>query len=381
MATAFALDPIEVRPLRRVTPRFYHPELDCLRFLAFFGVFWFHTLPPESTYYANRHFPLPALWASLSRSGSFGVDLFFLLSAFLITELLLREKEQTGAVHLRWFYLRRILRIWPLYLLGVLIASLLPIIYRDQVFPLKYLIAFLLLSGNWIISFAGFPLSAMNPLWSVSFEEQFYLLWPLVVSKVKRRRSLVLVAAVLTMAAMAARLLLLRYGRHSDTTIFTNTIARLDPIAWGIATAVLFRNRPIVISPLARAAICGAGIAVWLMAGHAFALTRSFMLAGYPAMTLGAWLIFISVFGMTFAPRWLRYLGKISYGLYVWHLLALFLTLKLLGGFPHTARSFIVFWCLGLALTIVTSALSYRFLETPLLRLKERFALVKSRPV
>ena len=100
--------------------RFYQPELDCLRFFAFFAVFIFHTFPHEADYYSARHIPFAALIASVSRAGSFGVDLFFLLSAYLISQLLLREKEAFGHVSLKAFYLRRILRIWPLYFLGYL---------------------------------------------------------------------------------------------------------------------------------------------------------------------------------------------------------------------------------------------------------------------
>jgi peptidoglycan/LPS O-acetylase OafA/YrhL len=153
--------------------RFYHPELDCLRFFAFFAVFIFHTLPHETDYYSARNIPFPALIASISRAGSFGVDLFFLLSAYLITELLLREKEAFGRVHLASFYFRRILRIWPLYFLAIFIGVLLTLVDADQHFSAKYVIAFMLLSGNWLQSLVGAPGSVMDSLWSVSFEEQF----------------------------------------------------------------------------------------------------------------------------------------------------------------------------------------------------------------
>src|SRR5437660_1432973 len=104
-------------PKKGKVERFYRPELDCLRFFAFFAVFVYHTLSGEPAYYAARHVPLATLLASAASAGRFGVDLFFLLSAFLITELLVREQEQFGKLDLRSFYLRRILRIWPLYFL------------------------------------------------------------------------------------------------------------------------------------------------------------------------------------------------------------------------------------------------------------------------
>jgi len=99
------------------------------------------------------------------------------------------------------------------------------------------------------------------------------------------------------------------------------------------------------------------------------------------AAGVGALLIFLSAWGSTVAPRWLRYLGKISYGLYVFHDLALYLSLKVFGGFVHNLRAFVGYWCVGLSLTLCMAALSYQFFESPFLRLKERYARVKSRPV
>jgi peptidoglycan/LPS O-acetylase OafA/YrhL len=364
-------------------PRFYRPELDCLRFFAFLAVFVHHTFAHEADYYSARHIPYGAFIASAARAGSFGVDLFFLLSAYLITELLLREKEEFGSVHLRSFYLRRMLRIWPLYFLAVLIGVVLPLLDPNQKFPLRYVAAFLLLAGNWIISLAGFPQSVMNPLWSVSFEEQFYLFWPAVISRARRARTALLASGLLVVVAEVGRLVLLKYARqrHSDVEIFTNTFTRLDPLALGIATAVILRNKQMQLTWLVRSGCVILGVAVWLLAGHYFHLTLAFLLIGYPAMALGSWLIFMSVFGLSVAPRWLRYLGKISYGLYVFHMLALYVAEKLVGGYAGNWGKFILFWWLGLALTMGMAALSYRFYEAPFLRLKERFAFVRSRPV
>ena len=106
-------------------PRFYRPELDGLRFYAFLGVFVCHALPNEAKFYSGMHLPMPWLWAAVVRSGAAGVDLFFVLSAFLITSLLLRERQETGKISLRLFYIRRILRIWPLYFLVVVLGVML----------------------------------------------------------------------------------------------------------------------------------------------------------------------------------------------------------------------------------------------------------------
>ena len=123
---------LDVVPMEaaRTQRRFYQPELDGLRFYAFLGVFICHTLPFEGALYRRFHLPMPWLWGAIAKSGAAGVDLFFALSAFLITSILLREREETGRISLRRFYLRRILRIWPLYFvliaLGVVLAHTMP---------------------------------------------------------------------------------------------------------------------------------------------------------------------------------------------------------------------------------------------------------------
>src|ERR1700690_2343892 len=114
--------------------RFYRPELDALRFFAFLAVFVYHTSPSDPPYYSARHIPCAYLVAAASHAGAFGVDLFFLLSAYLITELLLRERDECGQVHLDSFYVRRILRIWPLYFLGILIAVLVSLVDPHEPF-------------------------------------------------------------------------------------------------------------------------------------------------------------------------------------------------------------------------------------------------------
>jgi peptidoglycan/LPS O-acetylase OafA/YrhL len=377
-----AITEVKSSPNQAKVDRFYRPELDCLRFFAFFGVYVCHTLTGDPAYYAARHVPYPALVAALAFAGRYGVDLFFLLSAYLITELLLREQEQFGKLDLRSFYARRILRIWPLYFLGILIGVVLPLIDPREQFPLKYAVAFALMFGNWMISFAGPVPSVVFSLWSVSFEEQFYLIWPAFIAKAGGK-GLLRACGILLLISSVSRLLFLGYARsvHSEMSIFANTLTRLDPLALGIATAVLLRGKRMTFKWGTRLSLLAAGYALWVAVAYFCHLTLGYVMLGYPAAALGAWLIFIAALGFSPTPGWLRYLGKISYGLYVFHGMALYLAVFLLGGYVHTLKAFVVYWWLGLALTVGMAALSYRYFETPFLRLKERFARVKSRPV
>ena len=106
---------------------FYRPELDILRFGAFLLVFLHHALPHATIDYFTSDYGIfkqaASLLAGIARAGALGVDLFFALSAYLITELLLRERRSHGAIDIRAFYIRRILRIWPLYYFALLILS------------------------------------------------------------------------------------------------------------------------------------------------------------------------------------------------------------------------------------------------------------------
>ena len=98
--------------------------------------------------------------ASAGATGAFGVDLFFVLSAYLITELLLREKELLGTLDLKAFYVRRVLRIWPLYFFFLLLAVGMTYFVAGQQLGWRATLAFTLLSGNWWIVFRGFPSSS-----------------------------------------------------------------------------------------------------------------------------------------------------------------------------------------------------------------------------
>ena len=108
-------------------PRYYRPELDVLRLFAFFMVFLSHVVPGDQTFFARAHIApeIAALIIAASAGGAFGVDLFFALSSFLITSLLLRERKFCGNIDVPRFYVRRILRIWPLYFAFLLSASIL----------------------------------------------------------------------------------------------------------------------------------------------------------------------------------------------------------------------------------------------------------------
>jgi len=140
--------------------RYYRPELDLLRFVAFLLVFLSHVVPGDETFFTGLHVPRPVADAiiAFAAGGSWGVDLFFALSSYLITTILLRERQQIGDVDVVSFYLRRVLRIWPLYVVFLLVVV--PLISLDlpaDDMSGKYLLTFALFVGNWGCVLWGYP--------------------------------------------------------------------------------------------------------------------------------------------------------------------------------------------------------------------------------
>jgi peptidoglycan/LPS O-acetylase OafA/YrhL len=379
--TATAAPP-EVGRRTCLQERFYFPELDSIRFFLFWGVWGYHALPRQENVYTEHHVPaaFASLITSILKAGMASLDVFFILSAFLITELLLREKELRGVPDLKAFYIRRLLRIWPLYFFMIALAGLVSIFDRSQPLGWAYALSFLLFAGNWIMVFRGFPRAEIiGPLWSVSFEEQFYLLWPLVVRRASKRNLIQIATGLLVLAALARLILLLKHT--GGQPIWYNSFARLDSIACGILLAAIFHGRPTLRVGLAtRLVLLLAGISAWLIVGLRCGLldpvpTLLGGMIGYPLMSLGGVAIFLCVLGAAqdglpfLKYAWLVYFGKISYGLYAYHFLGLQLSHHLLTRY-HNAHSWTLSWLCGLAITFSLAVVSFRWLESPFLRLK-----------
>lgn len=373
-------------PARVDGRRFYHPELDILRFFAFFLVFLHHAIPHDPQFWTklglNAH--LASVVAGIGAMGAFGVDVFFALSAYLITELLLRERALIGDLDLKAFYIRRVLRIWPLYFAFLALAAVLTLFVPGQHIGWRTAAAFVFLGGNWWIVFRGFPSSVIFPLWSVSIEEQFYLLWPPIVRKLKAQY-MALFAVALVAVAFAARFYLGTHG-FTESQVWCHTLARLDPIAAGILIAVGLRGESPSLSAIHRVGLVLFGAACLAMAGNYWSikadpLTTSRIMVGYPVVALGAAALLIAVLNSRamLGKSVLVYLGRISYGLYVYHVLGLMISDYSVSHSDSTLVRYALRVSIALAATVIMSAVSYRWLETPFLGLKKKFTHVLSR--
>src|SRR6267154_5717074 len=217
--------------------RFYLPELDGLRFFAFLAVFLSHV----AVFSNGANETKPAIIQIFNMVGRFGVDLFFALSAYLLTVLMIREKDKFGRLDVRAFYMRRMLRIWPLYFTWIATLMLTRHFWSD--YSIGFFVPWNFFAGNFQASVMA--ISTINslvilPLWSLSVEEQFYLIWPLLVRNLTRR-GLVVAGAAIWLLTVCARFELILHGFTPHQIWFTG-FARLGSMAAGILLAALMRH-------------------------------------------------------------------------------------------------------------------------------------------
>jgi peptidoglycan/LPS O-acetylase OafA/YrhL len=373
--------------------KFYHPELDCLRFVAFLSVFIYHL---EEQFHTVMKLNSPGEWMLMCifKSGVFGVDLFFCLSSFLITILLLREHDLRGGIDVRAFWMRRILRIWPLYYLFLILsATIIPYwLQRGQLFG-WHLFNYWFFLGNWDSVAHGFLKSPAGPLWSVSIEEQFYLVWPLLLLIVKPKRIVPLAVAAL----VGANVFRLLHHPPVFNQQWANTLYHVDSIAGGVIGAALNHANRLNLSTLMRFVLLLIG--VFMIPAYFFchgfqAFFDGKDLALYPVSSLCCLLTVVSLYNLkalpwnsVFMKAW-AYLGRISYGLYVFHMLAItWVVLQFYdrgyydGGIMEMfSKVKPAMFASALGLTILLAWASYTFWETPFLKLKKKFTYILSSP-
>jgi peptidoglycan/LPS O-acetylase OafA/YrhL len=381
--------------------RFYRPELDALRFSAFLAVYLCHSIPNDlaATMDHGNGSSYIRLLTAVKDAGNFGVCLFFMLSAFLITELLRRERATYGHIHTGAFYLRRILRIWPLYFGITLIYA-----FAGRYFPAMRMesgrvIAYFLLAGNWYIALHPWIQTPLRSLWSISVEEQFYLVWPLLV-RYGGMRALAKASFTFILLSLFTIFIISADKAYAYNTVWLNSFTQFQFFALGALLALTLNGKMPKIHRLLRAAFASAGIALWLLAAYATGIKRPGVQAspaqfcfGYLLVAAGCLLFLLAVLGIPRwrIPEWSVYLGKISFGLYVFHETAFLLVDEVQ---KHAARYLpsLAFWssqhlvlaltlnkALALCSTTLLSMLSYRFWESPFLRLKQRITFVQSR--
>jgi peptidoglycan/LPS O-acetylase OafA/YrhL len=353
--------------------RLYRPELDCVRFVAFLSVFIHHALIERPEYlHASR------LMEAIADASGFGLCLFFTLSAYLIADLLMRERERNGEIDVRAFYIRRILRIWPLYILGLAVGIVYGLWMHQAVWA--RFAAFFFLMGNWYYLQYGWLMNPASILWSISVEEQFYLFWP----TVARRFSRWAMVGVCLVLIVIANLVLYHYGAAHCVAdaVWGNSFVQFEMFAGGILLAIFLKQQMPSLKLWQRAVLLIAAPICWFSAAYFFRAKGIMqvqsgvaLMVGYALVVVGCLSVLLGLLGIPakFFPRWLVHLGRISYGLYVFHEVGLLIGYRLVKPLPwriladYLSAGHVV---AGLGVTILLAALSYRFFESPFLKLK-----------
>jgi peptidoglycan/LPS O-acetylase OafA/YrhL len=360
-----------------------YPELDGIRGVAILAVLVFHARTVAEPFGTSA-----SLYRAAAEAGWVGVDLFFVLSGFLITGILLDTCERQR--YFRNFYMRRVLRIFPLYyaaLVVLAVAARLTQFAPAQGTSPAAEASFWLYLQNWLAFFKLEPTPILGHFWSLAVEEQFYLLWPALVFVAVRRRFEGALCVAAVVVAVVVRIALVKAGERAA---YDFTFARLDALALGAGVAVLYRRLGSLdrlrTSALVTAAVCVAAVAfvAWKREGF-YGRDRVVLSYGLlPLATLFAASLVIAMTGDADGPlrralrsRWLGFVGAISYGMYVFHWPVITVLKTTWTDRSDAVGNHLAFLAVVAAATTLVAWLSFRFFESPILRMKERFS---SRP-
>lgn len=336
------------------------PALDGLRAVAVFLVIFYH--------FGFDRVP-----------GAHGVMIFFVLSGFLITWLLLKEDERDGDISLRGFYRRRILRIFPaFYAYWILLVALLLVTGRNLLWPHAWSSFFYV--SNYYIALNGDPGNGFSHTWSLAIEEQFYLLWPFIFLLWRRSYTkMVLFLASLIGAVWIYRVVLC-YGLNiNQAYIYAAFDTRLDELMVGCLLAVVLKKgmlasfwRKVTANeylPLVTLALLICSIFV----GNAY-VYRYRDVFGFALEPLLIALLIVQLMTHSSARLWswtewrvMKFLGRISYSLYLYQQLVLHPARQATARYPVVVQLIV-----AIVATIIVASLSYYLIERPFLKLKDK---------
>jgi len=318
----------------------------------------------------------PKFFNDVLNSGWVGVELFFVLSGFLITTILLAEARSRKTVDFRAFLMRRILRIWPLYFVGLGLGFFVFPVTDPHAQFWRHLAAYAVFLGNYSMAQVGFQSFgfASSQLWSVCIEEHYYLVWGALLGLGLSRPTLALFA--LAAAGFSVFIPIALYAPNDDTWylrshthMWSVMMGSLCGLAFSLRWLGVFRSRWQLLLLLP---------ATWF-----FVEWLGSHLKPLPWTVVFSGLYFSYVLMLALAGPWwlgwlqsrpLLWLGRLTYGLYVFHIFALNLTRGWLSGFQdRPVLQYFLTGSIGLSLTIGVAWLSWKFLEKPILDLKRRF--------
>jgi peptidoglycan/LPS O-acetylase OafA/YrhL len=366
-------------------------NLDGLRFIAFFFVFLQHAVFSALKSVPVENKLIKGIENNIFNNGSLGVSFFFVLSGFLITYLLLVEKDKYG-IDLKKFYLRRILRIWPLYFLVMLIVIILiPAIQlyfgldniNKGLNPWPY---FLFLSNFQLINneLTGINFASIRDVsWTISVEEQFYLIWPLLLFFFSKRA-----LPVVCLCTIFFSIIFKMYCFSNDLNhayLSFHTLSVMSDFAFGglLAWSVLFTDIIKAMENISKKAI----ISIYVISAI-YILLKGVVINFYDYRLIQPLFFCFIIAEQNFAKnsfykignnKMMTDLGQISFGLYLFHALTYFFLDYLFRYMNIYSETFIPLFSMGILsflLTIILARLSYIYFEQPFLRIKKNLAVV-----
>jgi peptidoglycan/LPS O-acetylase OafA/YrhL len=363
-----------IQPLGRV------PAFDSLRAIAVLLVLFHHTWAV---------FPVGAADAWWTRGGFLGVDLFFVLSGFLITSLLLRERHEAGGIRVARFYARRALRLLPalvfffaVYLVYAALADWPPVDYGPfepssdvrRGFAIDSVVATFLYFMNWRVLWHPLQSHDLTPFWSLSIEEQFYWVWPLVLGGLAAVAARVRGAWLLIAAAAVAVTLwrVVVFERWGWPAAYLRTDTRLDGLLWGAFFGVLFFHARLPRA-LPRWTPAAVGVTWVGLLAIVSADSRTAYYGGITVWGVSAAVLIVHLandpdrFATGAVALVTQRIGRVSYALYLWQL-------PVLRAVERETTGWAVGWRIALALLITSAgvAVSWFLVERPALDVKRR---------
>jgi peptidoglycan/LPS O-acetylase OafA/YrhL len=370
-------------------------NLDVLRFFAAFMIVIVHgysavlgweglpePLRKDATQAASTEENLNSLGFFLNRliqNFDLGVEFFFLISGFLITYLMLSELNVSGKLNIPKFYMRRLLRIWPLYFLVIAITPFLAE-WTDSAHP-NYLWN-IFFGNNYLTIIQKSYEPGLAHLWSICVEEHFYLVWPILLFFVPVNR-LPLLFSFLIFVSIISRWYYFETSPEWLNHTKLNTICRMDTLAIGGWIAWLMHRKPYQVTIQGWIRLLVYVLLVLLLCFDDTHKTDSFFLVAFKRLVYTGIFSFLLLNYLYNPGAWfnfkrkniLHYLGKISFGIYMYHnILFPALFQKIIWGYK--LQGFWIFWLLYLTIVLVISVLSYEIYEKQFLKLKDRFAIV-----
>ena len=391
--------------------------LDSLRFFAALAVFFTHVelikkftgfgthwIDPEeritkfTVFQSVMSKEIDPISPLIAYSSALGVVFFFVLSGFLITYLLLKEKESNNSIAIGKFYLRRALRIWPLYyLIFILGFFVLPyfdffavpgqdIFFQQNFWGNLLLYAFFMPNLAFAIYTTAVP--NIGQSWSIGVEEQFYLLWPLLIRKSKNVLKSILWIAGIIIALKGLILLSAPFVKIEVLVVLKKFLAmsKLECMALGGLGAYLLFNKKdqilrIVYKPLTQIT------SVIMIPILIYFIPNALEDILHLLFSISFLVIILNVAGnensiLRFENRVLQYLGRISYGFYMFHVMCIVFTIHTLDKYiglnnDITTPQHILLYGISFLLTVAVSSLSYHIFEMAFIRLKDKYAQPK----